>query len=210
MLDTINSLLSIEKEEIDVRKRLQARRLPKSRLMSAITSALVCCSGASNPGATAAHVLSSTFAGRKAGQDCSTSAAEIDENIIADNFPYHSTLLPITCLATSTTGCVSCGDLVHESCQHLGFCPDCVLGTSVDLQIAKPAVEANIVEEEQLKWREIKKGTKPLLTAGRRTAIITNKNGLKSQLVSQALRTDAARKATSTRTVVPHTTLLYE
>ena len=131
LLDTINGLISVNKKdvvskkEINVPKRLQARRLPKSRPMSAITSALARCSGASNPGANAAQVQSyAAYAGQYDGRD----------------------LLPTTCLAEQSTGCVSCGNFVHESCHHLGFCPECVFATSVDLQMTGPIFEANIVE----------------------------------------------------------------
>ena len=103
-----------------------------------------------------------------------------------------------TCIAEPFADCLACGIKPHDDCLHLGFCPGCVFGTSVtlDKEDSKPK-EVNIVEEEQMTIRNLKKGTKPLLTAAKRTAIVTNKSGILPHVVSQVLQTDLANIATS-------------
>jgi hypothetical protein len=126
--------------------------------------------------------------------------------------PTTSTPTRTTYITEPTHDCVACGSTPHEDCLHLGFCPECVFGSSASLGIENDTKkEVNIAEEEQRRVRTLKKGTKPLLTASRRTAIVTNGSGIIPNVVNQALKADLAKSATRTNPISsPNSTVLFE
>eukprot|EP00959_Pyramimonas_sp_CCMP1952_P048235 1006704-Pyramimonas_sp.AAC.1 len=61
-----------------------------------------------------------------------------------------------------------------------------------------------------MKVRQLQKGTKLQLTAGKRSAIVTNKSGVEPHTVSQALEADLAKSTTSSSGISSNNTILYE
>ena len=115
--------------------------------------------------------------------------------------PRHCTFLGLL-----NRSCVACLDPVCHDCSHRSLCTRCVLSAdntnnSFDISSStKPicvTAEVNIVEEEQNMWRQIKKGTKFQLDAGRRSALLLSSQRVKPHFVAESLITSTVQDALS-------------